>query len=58
LFLGGTANLGGPFAAAISPPFALYKMLLLAYSEVWIILLFELVAPATLLAFFAFWRLL
>jgi len=33
-------------------------MLLLAYSEVWIIVLFELVAPATLLAFFAFWRLL
>jgi hypothetical protein len=58
LFLGGTANPGCPLAAAISPPFSLYKKLLLANDVVWVILSIDPVAPAALAGVFAFWRLL
>jgi hypothetical protein len=48
------ANPGGPLAAAISPPFSLYKRLLLAYSRVWVVFTLDPVAPALLPAFFCF----
>jgi hypothetical protein len=38
------------------PPFSLDKKLLLTYSMFWVILSTDPVAPAPLLAFFAFWR--